>query len=91
MVTWPDLARLGVVARRSGVTLAIEAPVHLHGLVRSAIHARAAMMAAPPRLAVPRGCCDACGGGMDGLASGGWCCLCTAARDVALREGRAAA
>jgi hypothetical protein len=91
VVTWPDLQRIGVACRRAGGELVFDAPEHLHGLVRSAIHARATMMAAPPRLVVPRGCCDACGGGMQGLATGGWCCLCEAGRAVAMREGKLAA
>lgn len=85
MVSWHELRAMGALCFVSGVELRFEAPEGVDLLVRAAIHARAPMMAKPPRLQVPHGCCDACGGGLGGRCSGGWCPLCSAARQVALR------
>lgn len=84
-MTWHELRALGAVCFVEGLTKTFEAPDGIRALLIAAIHARAPMMRNPPRLQVPRGCCDACGGGLGGRCTGGWCPLCSAAREVALR------
>jgi hypothetical protein len=89
VVTWPELRALGALAWRTAGGWTFEAPEGVDAQVVAAIHARAPMMARPPRLQVPPGFCDACGGGLGGRCTGGWCPLCGAGRQVALRTPEA--
>jgi hypothetical protein len=64
--------------------LSFWAPRELAAELRAEIYMRKDTMSAPPRRGPRAGACDCC---LDPLPSyqGGWCPLCTAAREVALR------
>lgn len=94
-MTARDLANIGVVFERvAGRVARVGLPPDrqdLGAVVSAEIARRVEMMREPPRVFVPAGHCDACGGGMEPPWDGGWCALCEAARARALRaEARAA-
>lgn len=90
MVSWAELYARGARSGHEGGKLFLECPPALDEELRAEIYRRAPAMAAPRRIpGIYSGACDACGEPLP-AHRGGWCPLCTAARDVALRGRRAA-
>lgn len=91
-VTWAELHRRGARWGTEKGQIFFEAPADVEPELVADIHRRVPMMRNPPLLDVPRtgGACDACGEPLP-YYKGGWCPLCTAAREVALRPAKARA
>lgn len=89
MLKWSDLEAIGAHTPWPAGELAFEAPEHVHGIIRQAIHERVSRVTDPDLSSVAScnvdGICGTCGDPMTKRL--GWCCLCAAAWKVAVRDG----